>query len=409
MDWQFSLQKLIKAFNRQEEVEEIIEEKSDGRSGNLGQSIAFSLLAIALILAFCYALKSVLIPILFSVILSVILFPICKFLEKWGFNRLMASLTSVIIGILIFLGLAYVFVSQTINISHDASQIVDKIEVVLKDGEKWANDTFNLSRTELIDKGKQELNKAAPQIGSYATQFFGSIGSFLSVAILVPLMMFFFLYYREFFNEFFVRAFYSASREKVEETLSKMYLALKNYLGGMIIVMTIVAVLNTIGLLILGIEYAWFFGILAALLMLIPYIGIAIGSIVPALFALATKDSYWYAVGVVGWFQFVQTLEGNLITPNIVGGKISLNPLVSILSLFLLSMLFGFAGLILALPLTAILKVLFDAVTELKPYGFLLSEPEKKYLWTDRQRRKKPAKVAKEELKEQKEKAEEEI
>lgn len=409
MDWQLSLKKIIQALSREQEVEEIIEEKSDGTSGKLGQSITFSLLGLALIIAFCYALKSILIPILFSVIFTVILFPVCKLLEKWRFNRLMASLTSVIIGILVFAGLAYVLVTQTINIGQDASEIVDKIEVVLKNGENWVTETFNLSRTELISQGKQQLNKAAPGIGSYATQFFGSIGSFLSVGILVPLMMFFFLYYRDFFHEFFVRAFYSSSREKVSETLSKMYEALKNYLGGMIIVMTIIAVLNTIGLMLLGIEYAWFFGILASLLMLIPYIGIAIGSIIPALFALATKDSYWYAVGVIAWFQFVQTLEANLITPNIVGGKISLNPLVSILSLFLFSMLFGFAGLILALPLTAILKVLFDAVTELKPYGFLLSEPEKKYLWTERQRRKKPLKVAKEELNEKKKKAEEEI
>lgn len=405
MDWQ----KFLQIFSRKEEIEEVIEEKSDEKPGNLGQSIAFSLLALALIIAFCYVLKSILIPILFSIIFTVILFPLCRLLEKWGFNRLMASLVSVIIGILISVAIAYIFVSQTINISHNASQIVDKIEVVLKDGEKWANDTFNLSRTELISKGKERLNKAAPEIGSYATQFFGSIGSFLSVAILIPLMMFFFLYYRDFFKEFFVRAFYSVPREKVEKTLSKMYVTLKSYLSGMIIVMTIVAVLNTIGLMILGIEYAWFFGILAALLMLIPYIGIAIGSIIPALFALATKDSYWFALGVIGWFQIVQTLEANLITPNIVGGKISLNPLVSILSLFLFSMLFGFAGLILALPLTAILKVLFDAVTELKPYGFLLSEPEKKYLWTERQRRKKPQMVAKEEAKEKIERSKEEI
>lgn len=181
MDWQLSLKKIIQALSREQEVEEIIEEKSDGTSGKLGQSITFSLLGLALIIAFCYALKSILIPILFSVIFTVILFPVCKLLEKWRFNRLMASLTSVIIGILVFAGLAYVLVTQTINIGQDASEIVDKIEVVLKNGENWVTETFNLSRTELISQGKQQLNKAAPGIGSYATQFFGSIGSFLSV------------------------------------------------------------------------------------------------------------------------------------------------------------------------------------------------------------------------------------
>ncbi|WP_084016501.1 AI-2E family transporter [Moheibacter sediminis] len=403
MDLRKSFKQLISKLLNKEEFE--IDDNSEAliaeeKSGSLGKSITYSLLAVGLVIAFLYALQSILIPILFSLILSVTLFPVCNFLEKWGFNRLMASLTTLVLAIILFLGISYLFVSQTINIGRDASEIVGKIETVLKEGEKYANDKLNLSRTDIISKAKEELNKAAPDIGGFVTRFFGSIGSFLSMGILVPLIIFFFLYYRDFFKEFFVRACYSAPREKVEATLTKMYEALNNYLGGMLMVMGLIAVLNTIGLMILGIEYAWFFGILASLLMLLPYIGIAIGSIIPALFALATKDSYWYAVGVVAWFQFIQTLEGNIITPNIVGNKVSLNPLVSILSLFLFSMLFGFAGLILALPLMAIIKVLFDAVSELKPYGFLLSEPEKKYLWTERQKRLKPAKVAKENLEE---------
>lgn len=411
MDFILSLKQTISRLLKKEEIEEI-EEQSDEliveeKSGSLGKSIAYSLLAIALVIAFTYALQSILIPILFSLILAVTLLPICNFLEKWGFNRMMASLTTLVLAILLFLGISYLFVSQTINIGRDASEIVGKIETVLKEGEIYANDKLNLSRTDIISRAKEELNKAAPDIGGFVTKFFGSIGSFLSMAILVPLIIFFFLYYRDFFREFFVRACHTSSKEKVEATLTKMYQALNNYLGGMLTVMGLIAVLNTIGLMILGIEYAWFFGILASLLMLLPYIGIAIGSIVPALFALATKDSYWYAVGVIVWFQFIQTLEGNIITPNIVGNKVSLNPLVSILSLFLFSMLFGFAGLILALPLMAIIKVLFDTVSELKPYGFLLSEPEKKYLWTDRQKRRKPLKVAKENIEEKIERIEE--
>src|SRR5690606_29740687 len=145
-------------------------------------------------------------------------------------------------------------------------------------------------------------------------------------------------------------------------------------------VMGIVAVLNTVGLMVLGIEYAWFFGTLASLLMLLPYIGIAIGSILPAIFALATKDSYWYAVGVIAWFQVVQFLEANIITPNIVGGKVSINPLMAIISIILGGMLFGMAGLILALPVTATIKVLFDATPETQPFGFLIGEPEKRHL-----------------------------
>jgi hypothetical protein len=130
----------------------------------------------------------------------------------------------------------------------------------------------------------------------------------------------------------------------------------------------------------MGIDYAWFFGSLASLLMLLPYIGIAIGSILPALFALATKDSALYALGVVAWFQVVQFLEGNIITPNIVGSKVSINPLMAIIGILLGGMLFGLAGLIIALPFIATLKVIFDSNPNMEAFGFLIGEPEKLHL-----------------------------
>lgn len=110
--------------------------------------------------------------------------------------------------------------------------------------------------------------------------------------------------------------------------------------------------------------------------MILPYVGIAIGSIFPAIFALATMDSPYYALGIVGWFQAVQFLEGNFITPNIVGGKVSLNPMASMLAIILGGMLFGFAGFILALPITALLKVVFDSIPQTEAFGYLLGNPE---------------------------------
>ena len=144
-------------------------------------------------------------------------------------------------------------------------------------------------------------------------------------------------------------------------------------------VMILVGILNSLGLLLLGIEHAFFFGFLASLLLLIPYIGIIVGSIIPALIAFATKDSYWYAIGVIAIFGFIQFLEGNLITPKITGSKISLNAFVSILSIILFSMLWGISGMILALPITASLKVIFDNSEKMKPLGILLGEANEKY------------------------------
>ncbi|MGS2761394.1 AI-2E family transporter [Sinomicrobium sp. M5D2P9] len=360
----------------------------DAIKKNISSGIVSNLLLLVLIVFICHTLQNIIVPILFSIIITVLLYPLCRRLEKFRMSRLGASLTSLLLAILVMLGLGYLLVSQTINIGNNAADIASKIQGVAYKLLDWTSDQFHMSSYELGSEIKDKLSDSMSNMGSYLTKALGSLGNSLSSAILVPIMIFFFLYYRDFFREFFFRVFSSTPKEIIEKGLGRIYEVLKSYLVGLVTVMGIVAVLNTIGLYILGIEYAWFFGILAALLTIFPYIGILVGSLIPALFALATKDSFWYAAGVIIWFQVVQMLEGNFITPNIVGGKVSLNPLVSLLSFFLGGMLFGLAGMILALPLLAMLKVIFDIIPQTQAYGFLLSEPEKSYLRTKKQTKK---------------------
>ena len=159
--------------------------------------------------------------------------------------------------------------------------------------------------------------------------------------------------------------------------MQKIYAVIQNYLSGLLKVICIIGTLNSIGLWALGIESPLFFGFLGGLLVVIPYIGILIGSALPLIVALVTKDSYWYAVGVLGVFLFVHILEGNVITPYVVGSKVSINPLVAVFSLLLFGKLWGLSGLVLALPVTAICKIIFDMLPGFKAVGFLLGKPQK--------------------------------
>ncbi|MFD1768142.1 AI-2E family transporter [Sphingobacterium suaedae] len=342
--------------------------------------LASSLFAMALILAFMVATQSVLIPLLFSILISISLFPLARFFERLRLGKAFASILSVIIAIAIIWVIGWFIVHQSIIIGKDASSITDKVVSVLERAQSWVEQTFGIQRTAMMDQLRDQGNKMLSNAGTMASATFGSIGNILAGAVLVPLFSFFLLYYRDFFREFFFKAFKSVPQSKVHATLNKIYDVVQSYLLGLVTVMGIVAVLNTVGLMLMGIEYAWFFGTLASLLMLLPYIGIAIGSILPALFALAVKDSAWYAVGVIAWFQVVQFLEGNIITPNIVGSKVSINPLMAIIAILLGGMLFGLSGLILALPLTATIKVIFDAIPSMQAFGFLIGEPEKEHL-----------------------------
>lgn len=342
--------------------------------------LASTLMALALILALMYVTQSVLLPLIFSILISISLYPLARFFERLRLGKAFSAILAVIVAIAVISGLSWFIVYESILIGKDASSITDKVLSVFEGGQKWLETQFGIERTQVMEKLREQGDKAMENAGGMLTTTFGSIGNILASAILVPLLSFFLLYYRDFFREFFFKAFKSSPQSKVNEVLNKIYEVVQSYLVGLITVMGIVAVLNTVGLMALGIDYAWFFGSLASLLMLLPYIGIAIGSILPALFALATKDSALYALGVVVWFQVVQFLEGNIITPNIVGSKVSINPLMAIIGILLGGMLFGLAGLIIALPFIATLKVIFDANPNMEAFGFLIGEPEKLHL-----------------------------
>ena len=150
----------------------------------------------------------------------------------------------------------------------------------------------------------------------------------------------------------------------------------QQYISGVSIVILILAVLNSFGLWIFGVPNALFFGCLAALLIIIPYLGTLIGASFPILFSLLTQDASGPVLGALGVFVFTHLLESNFLTPSIVGSKIRINPLATITALVIGSFLWGIAGMILFIPFLGILKIIFDKIELLQPYGYLIGADE---------------------------------
>lgn len=347
----------------------------------INQKNTINLLFVILIVFTLYVLKPVVVPLLIAAILSVAVFPLVLFLEvRLKFNRLFSSLMAISM-------LVILIASVVVFIGYQLSDIITKSDAYIK----RLNEVYQSCMHEFELRAgikKNELSGSNFDLGRSIKNNFDTIinfitasGSILGDVILIPLYMFFFLLYRKFFKSFIFKVFArNGNSNKIKTILTKLYEVQLNYLFGLFTVMGIVGLMNSLGLIALGIENPFFYGFLAAFLLLIPYIGIMIGSMIPALIALVTKDSAWYSVGVMVIFMFIQFLEGNFITPKITGSKVSINSLVSILSLIVFSMLWGIAGMVLALPITASLKILFDSQAHLKPYGFLLGEPNDLYL-----------------------------
>ena len=337
--------------------------------------------SILIILVICFVILSwaqdVIVPLLFSVIFSSMLFPICFRLEKWGCHKGLAAFVSVLVaGVATALFLAIVAM-QVVHLVGQAPQFVERISALADKAETMVAQRFHIEKSTQSDHVHQQLNKLLDNSSTYFSSFTAFATGMVSQLLLILLFSFFLLYLRVFFLEFFYKVFASTEKSLIDDTMQKIYAVIQNYLSGLLKVIFIIGTLNTIGLWALGIESPLFFGFLGGLLVVIPYIGILIGAALPLIVALVTKDSYWYAGGVLCVFLFVHILEGNVITPYVVGSKVSINPLVAVFSLLLFGKLWGLSGLVLALPVTAICKIIFDTLPGFKAVGFLLGKPQK--------------------------------
>jgi predicted PurR-regulated permease PerM len=322
-----------------------------------------------------YTLRETLIPLAFSILLAILLHPVCAWLEARKVPRIGAILMSISAFFVVIVVVVYVISLQIGSFADELPRISDRAEVLLDQVLTMGERYLNVSRSQQVSEAKKYLINMLSEGRAVLLNTLVTTTGAISTFILLPLYIFFLLLYRDFFRMFVHKAITAVPNEELNILLKKIYEVIKSYLSGLFLVILIVGVLNSIGLLIIGVPHAIFFGFLAGFLILIPYIGILIGAVLPALLSIVTLDSPWYAVAVIGVMSFVQFLEGNFITPNIVGSKVSVNPLAAIVALFLGGQLWGLSGLILALPVTAILKVIFDSVPSLEPYGFLLGEP----------------------------------
>jgi len=319
-------------------------------------------------------LQSFLVPLLVSVLLSILVSPITLQLEDRGMGRVPAIVFTLTLFLGLIAGVLYVSFLQISDMIYMWPTFYEKANVMFHQFEFWLSQAFGLQTTAQIDDLEDMSANLLKNTGSSALLTTTAI---LADIALIPLYMFFLLYYRTFFCNFLYNLLGEKEKKRVNRILFRIYDVIHNYLAGLFTVMVIVGTMNTITLLLFGIQYAVFFGFFAALLLLIPYVGVIIGSSLPIMMALVTKDSAMYAVGVGAVFLFIQFLEGNFITPYVVGSKISINPLMAIVALLMGGMMWGIPGMILALPSIAILKVIFDHSERLKAFGYVLGEPQK--------------------------------
>ncbi len=324
--------------------------------------------------------KSILQPLLFAFFFSVLLSPICGRLEAYKVPRLLAAFIAISIGVLMFIGIGFFLYTQITAFTGDIDIFRQRFEEILVAIQSFLSVRFGIDgfidfdqiRTSVLTFFSENTDTLLRRVADAASLF--------TSIFLVPVFMYLILIFRDFLKEFVLRVFGQKSKKeykKVENIINKVKVVVQGYITGILIVIFILAVLNSVMLLIIGVEHALFFGVFAAMLNVIPFIGPMIGSILPVLYALFTMDSLFYPLIILLGFYIIQLFESNLFTPVIVGSKVSMNALAALLLLFIGAQIWGLVGMILIIPLGAMMKVVFDEVDSLKPYGFVMGKVSK--------------------------------
>ncbi len=341
------------------------------------------LLGIVLLVFVMKEAKSILVPILIAGFLAVLISPFTSWLEKKSIPSALAAVISLISLLVLISGIVYFFYNQILNFSGDLAGLEARFTELAGNINRFTAEHFDGVVPISMDNIKEVIFQQIYDNMNVLTQGILATAGTLTLVFIIPVYIFLFIYYRGFIIEFFKKVFAKKHENKVEHAILKIKVVVQKYIKGAFIVICILAVLNSIALYSLGIKHAMLFAVFAAMLNVIPYLGPFLGAVFPIAFALLTKDSLWYPFGVFLAFYVIQLFESNLFTPRIVGGQVSMNPLMTIIALFIGNFIWGLAGMILFIPGMAILKVIFDEVKGMEAYGFLLglvgSKPKKKH------------------------------
>lgn len=345
--------------------------------------LAFVLITlISITYIFCIG-SGIIVPILMALLFAILLRPVVQFLNiKLRFPHVLAVITSVIAFVTLIVGI-FTFISfQVSDMASDFDKIEKNISIHISNLKEYVKENFNVSSREqekYIDGATEDsMAKGKELLGTTLMSFTDTL---LNMT-LVPIYTFLILLYRTHFMLFLSKLFDKKHHQKLQDILTQIKVAVKSYIVGLIIEMIAVSVLTSIGFMIIGVEYAILLGIITGILNLIPYVGILVAGVLSIVASLTSSTEVSIIIGVIVVNLIVQFIDNNILVPMIVSSKVEINAFVSIIGIIVGGSMAGIAGMFLAIPMIAIMKVIFDRIEPLSPWGYLVGDDlPKTYEW----------------------------
>ncbi len=319
----------------------------------------------------------ILAPMFFAFLMALLFVPFANFWERYfRFSRSISSIFSFVVMAGMMAGMIYFFTVQLSDFAQDIPTLQKQFTESIYQLQLWISKTFNLrinEQTKYVNDGFEKILSSSGQILGFTFSMFSSIGAFVVFSVL---FFIFILNYRRGLYTFIISVFDEKHSAKVREISSEIQRIIKQYIVGLFIQIIIVSILTTSLLTILGVKYAILLGVLTGLLNVIPYIGIIISGLLAALISYATGGDKTLVVllGYIG----IHILDANIVLPLVVGSKVKINAFFTFLGLLIGESLWGISGMFLSIPFLAIIKIIFERIDDLKPWGNLLGETSNK-------------------------------
>lgn len=346
------------------------------RSIKVLKAAAILLILVLLTVILVYG-KPFFVPICFAGLLSMLLLPIAKWLQSKHIHRVIAILLSMLTLVIFFALVIFLVNWQLSDIASNASKLEQQISSKYQQARQFISRELGIAPEKQQQMIKEQQSSSGSRASAMITGLLNGVGSLLANLLLVFVYIFLFMYYRGRLKGFIIRLVPPAQRDNALSTLYQAQKVAQKYLSGLSLMIVSLWIMYGIGFSIAGVKNAFFFAVMCGLLEIIPFVGNLTGTALTLLMSLMQGGDMNLVIGILVTYALVQFIQSYLLEPLIVGAEVNINPLATIAGLVAGELLWGIPGMVLAIPLMGIARIICDHVPALQPYAYLIGEEKK--------------------------------
>jgi predicted PurR-regulated permease PerM len=338
--------------------------------------LALTLLAVVLVFYIMHIGSRIFIPLVFALLISIFLYPVNRFFElKLRMGRIGSALTSVVLFFTVFIVFVYFLILQILNFTRDFPALRARFHEIFTNFQHWLSYKFQIDSKLQTDYINTSLSGFFESAARSAGNMVSSAISVILLLVFIFLFTFFMLYHRRLLMRFVLHVFNVRYRGKVQEVVMETKSMINAYVLGLVIDVVLLSIVHYVMFLIMGVQYALLLGVMASVLNIIPYLGIYMSVVLVMLVTIVNSSVGLASQAVIGLF-IVHVLDANILMPKIVGGKVKMNPFITIVAVITGEAVWGVPGMFLFIPLTGILKIICSRVEDLEAWTLLMGEEE---------------------------------